>query len=271
MRPRSDEEKNSAVIDYIQLGQLDASGRASLLLLLRLLKQPFFYQLRTQQQLGYVVHSGEYTLGKGVDHVHGVYFQILSKSHTPPKVQRAVDEFMAALPQLIADVSAEDFSTARTALVTRLLEPERTLSEAQRRRWAPIESEELDWTKTWKLAEAMRVATQAQVVAAAEALKSKAWVLVHFYGNPHLSAFDEDDGSGAAAVEDVEKWRKGAEVWPEARERLERILKRMRVCERQATLAATAHAAYKQTFDAEPPAGAQLGQVLDALEGKARL
>ena len=58
---------------YYQLGQLPPTGpeRARLLLMLRLLSQPLFAELRTQQQLGYAVSSGAYAAGAGDGEVRG--------------------------------------------------------------------------------------------------------------------------------------------------------------------------------------------------------
>ena len=112
VRPLSAEEKNSGCVVYYQLGQLWlGKERARLLLLLRLLQQPLFAELRTKQQLGYVVQSGEMLHGIGRARVSGVFVLILSKGHPPPQLQAAIDAYMATVatdrtqpaPRLLTD------------------------------------------------------------------------------------------------------------------------------------------------------------------------
>ena len=210
--PQSKEENNSAVVHYVQLGQLRGSARhAQLTLLLRLLKQPLFDALRTKQQLGYVVASSAFDQHVGRDEVHGLVVQVLSRSYAPPAVQRAVDAYLRGFPQVVRALTAAEFDTSRQALVTRLLEPQRTLAEAFHHQWAPIDEEHLEWDAKVRLAGLVGLVTQAEVAELADEIGLEDSPLpklsVHIFGNPHVHALDEDDGTGAAPIEDVEAWR----------------------------------------------------------------
>jgi len=219
LKPLSEEENNSGVVCYYQCGQFGADVRveAKLRLLLRLIKQPLFDELRTRQQLGYAVSLSARDTGRGIDTVTGFQVTILSKLYPPPHLQRAIDGYMRGISEMLPqNVTDSEFTLARSALATRLLEPDRTLSEAFHTRWGPIEEEDFRFDRDERLAAAVEETTFGEVVALARDILTLPRLLVHVFGNPHVAAFDDDDGTGATPIEDWTTWRLTQEVWPSA-------------------------------------------------------
>ena len=70
-----------------------------------------------------------------------------------------------------------------------------------------------------KLAAAVEATPQSRVAEYASQLLLAPRLLVHVFGNPHESRFDEDDGSGATLIDDVDSdlgvaaWRAAHELW----------------------------------------------------------
>ena len=64
-----------------------------------------------------------------------------------------------------------------------------------------------------KLADALEAVTLEQVKALAARLTSAPRLAVHVFGNNHLAAFGEDDGSGSVAIDSWEAWRAAQDVW----------------------------------------------------------
>lgn len=78
---------------------------AALRVLAQILKEPFFNQLRTKEQLGYVVKSHydiSFSLDKSVEGsratlpINSVVLNILSRKLPPPIISRRIDEFLEA-------------------------------------------------------------------------------------------------------------------------------------------------------------------------------
>lgn len=165
-----------------------------------------------------MVASGAYDQHVGANEVMGLCVQILSKSYAPPTVQRAIDAFLVAFPAIASALTASEYETTRAAMVTRLLEPHRTLAEAFSARWAPLEHDHFDWAQKRTLARALEQTTLADVVSLAEEVGRAGSALprlsVHVYGNPHVEAFGADDGTAAVPIEDVEAWRQAQPTWP---------------------------------------------------------
>ena len=92
----------------------------------------------------------------------------ISKDFAPPQLQRSIDDYLRTVPEAVIGVlTADEFQTARGALVTRFREPDRTLAEAFSRRWTAIEEETYDWARRAKLADALEAVTLEQVQALA--------------------------------------------------------------------------------------------------------
>jgi len=167
--------------------------------------------------LGYAVSSGSHHEGDGAGTVYGFCVTILSKTHAPAAVQRAIDEFLRSVPERIRALTPEEYATSRAALVTRLLEPDRTLREAFYSMWGPVRDESLDFGIDRRHAALVAGTRQEEVAALAEAALDRAAyprLLVHVFGNPHVGTLNEDDGSGAEAVQDWERWRAAQQTWP---------------------------------------------------------
>ncbi len=219
LKPVSEEEKNSGCIVYYQFGQLGMASheRSTLLLMMKLIEQPMFAELRTKQQLGYVVHSGAYLSGLGHDEVAGSYIVILSKSQPPSSLQKAIDAYVVQADEVIAKLTNDEFLTSRTALVTRFREPDRTLAEASDRRWRPIVAEHYDWNARANSADAIEKVTQEDTIALAKRLVAMPRIAVHTFGaGKHLEAFGDKDGMEAKeiSVDGWKAWRDEREEWP---------------------------------------------------------
>ena len=82
-RAPSDKEENSAVLLLFPAGQLERRPRAgaALGLLAQMVREPCFTELRTRQQLGYVVSAHEASLGGGQGgSVRAFALSVLSKT-----------------------------------------------------------------------------------------------------------------------------------------------------------------------------------------------
>lgn len=86
----------------------------------QVLKTPFFTELRTEQQLGYLVHA-YYTRN---DVVPGLRFAIQSSSAGPVELEERVDEFVAAFHETLKAMPDEEYETIRAGLVADLEEKE---------------------------------------------------------------------------------------------------------------------------------------------------
>jgi insulysin len=110
---------NSAVKVLYQIGPIELKANATLAFLAHLVKEPAFNELRTEEQLGYIVHSSIDTAG---DNIKGLLFVIQSDAFDPVHLDSRVEAFVDRFRSKIVDMSTEEFHTNVEAVVKSFLE-----------------------------------------------------------------------------------------------------------------------------------------------------
>ncbi|CAK4076904.1 unnamed protein product [Aphanomyces euteiches] len=131
------ESVNSGIYTVFQLGPESIQLRALNEIFAQLVKEPCFNQLRTIEQLGYIVFSSAHR-------AHGVeYFRIIIQSDvaSPAYVERSIEAFFQSIRAELAQLSPEEFQKNIQAVVDALLEKPKTASEECSRFWEEISSE----------------------------------------------------------------------------------------------------------------------------------
>ncbi|KAI9018492.1 Metalloenzyme, LuxS/M16 peptidase-like protein [Phycomyces nitens] len=135
--PTSDpEEINSAIQHYIQIGKTtDMDLFAKLDLMLHVAEQPIFDQLRTKEQLGYVVF-GRSVIDNGV---MGLAFTIQSERDTV-YLENRVEIFLGKLRETIANMTEKEYKTQVDSLIDSLQEKPSDMYKEGSKYWAYIET-----------------------------------------------------------------------------------------------------------------------------------
>lgn len=123
------DDVNSALTYYCQCGDpSDRRLRSTLHLLAQIAKEPAFNQLRTKEQLGYVVFSGYWSFTGTMG------FKITVQSERRPVyLESRVDAFLDHLRGTIEAMSAEDFEKQRQSLIDKKLTKLKNLNEEAQR------------------------------------------------------------------------------------------------------------------------------------------
>jgi len=145
------EEKNSALLVYYEFGPSSLEEHAKLLLLSQILKEPIFTQLRTKEQIGYVVFSGVQSLGFGkqgnADYFTGFYIKILSKTLSPAEMSFRVNEFVKSNRAILSEMTQNTFQTHIDSLVMKMREPPKNLSGESSLHWVEIQENVYLWDR----------------------------------------------------------------------------------------------------------------------------
>jgi insulysin len=117
------DHQDSVFVAAYQGGSTDIGEQARYKLLGELVKTPFFTELRTNQQLGYVV-SAYYSR---VDRVPGLRVVIQSSTHGPAVLQERIDAFLQEGPARLAEMDETGFETVKEGLIAKLEEKDTSL------------------------------------------------------------------------------------------------------------------------------------------------
>eukprot|EP00548_Thalassiothrix_antarctica_P015226 CAMPEP_0194175336 /NCGR_PEP_ID=MMETSP0154-20130528/9376_1 /TAXON_ID=1049557 /ORGANISM="Thalassiothrix antarctica, Strain L6-D1" /LENGTH=1065 /DNA_ID=CAMNT_0038889095 /DNA_START=460 /DNA_END=3657 /DNA_ORIENTATION=+ len=128
---------NAAV--HVMLQSVSRSTKDQILIeiLSAIVSEPFYNQLRTQQQLGYIVSSGI----RAIEDTRTIAFIVQSGKEPVSKLTKEILKYLDSLATYLEkDVSRATFGTYVKALIDRKTEPEKLLGAETTRHWNEIAS-----------------------------------------------------------------------------------------------------------------------------------
>jgi secreted Zn-dependent insulinase-like peptidase len=158
VHPAQVQHDDSVLLWYMQAPSNDWQSRGLSALSGQILKSGFFQQLRTEQQLGYVVSAANFSLAD----VPGLAFIVQSPSASSVEVAAAVEAFLHGT---LAEngITGEQFERHKQALVKEILQPHKNLWEESEYFWREIARRELGFD------------SRQQLVAAVQAVDYEQW------------------------------------------------------------------------------------------------
>ncbi|KAL5322523.1 hypothetical protein ACEPPN_010496 [Leptodophora sp. 'Broadleaf-Isolate-01'] len=133
--------------------------RAKTLLLDQMTHEPAFDQLRTKEQLGYVVFSGARTSATTIG-----YRFIIQSEKTAEYLESRIDSFLNGFKDTLENMSESDFEGHKRSLITKRLEKLKNLDQESGRLWSYIDSEYLDFELVHEDAATIKTLTKADMV-----------------------------------------------------------------------------------------------------------
>lgn len=127
---------NSSLEYYVQVGTpTDVKQRAALGLFAQITHEPCFDQLRTKEQLGYLVFSGMRRAAGSMG------FRVIVQSERDSDyLESRIDAFFDQLRGLLQKMTVEEFEAHKRSLINKKLESVKNLAEETSRFWSNIHS-----------------------------------------------------------------------------------------------------------------------------------
>lgn len=132
---------NHCIEYYVYVGDVaDRTLRAKLLLLGQLADEPGFDQLRTKEQLGYIVWTGPKLM------VTTMGYRVLIQSERSTEyLEERINAFLASISLLVEKMSTEEFEGHKKSLINKRLEKIKNLDQEGDRFWNHIGCEYFDF------------------------------------------------------------------------------------------------------------------------------
>lgn len=162
------EHNDSAILIYFQSPSTLPKQIALYAFCNHLMSSTFFYELRTQQQLGYIVGNGSLPLNRHP----GMIFYIQSPHATPQQMLTAIDHFLDNFPLVATELSEQEWQEAKQGLISQILEEETTMKAKAKRFWTSIGNKDLHFDRRHQIAEELMKLDKADLVRFTMSLKS---------------------------------------------------------------------------------------------------
>ncbi|CAN6902863.1 unnamed protein product [Brassica oleracea] len=156
-------ETNSVVELYYQIEPEEAQStrmKAMLDLFHEIIEEPLFNQLRTKEQLGYVVECGPRLTYR----VHGFCFCVQSSKYGPVHLLGRIDNFIKDIEGLMEQLDEESFGDYRSGVIARLLEKDPSLLSETNELWSQIVDKRYMFDYSHKEAEELRSIEKKDVI-----------------------------------------------------------------------------------------------------------
>ena len=205
------DHSDSAITLYFQGEDKSMQSRARSSLLVQIMSSPFYRELRTEKQLGYIV----FVTGGTLLEVPGISFVIQSPVADPRELVVQIESFLQTQYESLRNMSDVAFTTYRNGLLTRILDEDKSLAEVSDRYWLEIDRRHYEFDSRERLAEAVRALQKQELVEFYERtmlshLRKR--LLVRAVGNNHREFFTDDPGE--TAILNTERFRREQTYFP---------------------------------------------------------
>ena len=160
-RPLGDPANVNNCIEYhLHIGSTtDTKLRAKALLLAQLGEEQGFDQLRTKEQLGYIVFTGAKIIVTAVG-----YRIIIQSERSPEYLEERINAFLVTFGQTLENMTQQEFDGHKRSLINKRLENFKNMSEETSRLWSHITSEYYDFHQVDTDVAALKLLTKSEMV-----------------------------------------------------------------------------------------------------------
>lgn len=192
---------NSCFYREYVLGDDSPELRAKSLVISQALQQPFFTEMRTNQQLGYIVWS----YANNRDETHYLSFVIQSGAFTADDVNQRADDFIATTPDFIASLDAETFQQLKESAIEKLEKKPMSIAERASKLKREIFEHGADFDRDEKTIAALQTLEQSDV---AKLLSTTVGVDSRRMVNCLMFAEEHDNPTGVeSSIQDLSTWK----------------------------------------------------------------
>ena len=210
----SEENTNHCTLQYFSFGVLDLKANSALSLLRHLIAEPSYNQLRTQEQLGYIVHSQLKTSG---DHVKSLVLLVQGEAQDPVHMDERMHVFWDSVKKTIEDMPDEDFQKHRQALYDNFMESKKNLLQESAAHWNVITNQSYHFDRIPDIAAHLQDQTKDSVLALLSdgVLKGPCISIQMFgHGTPVPDALVPSNGKTLTEIKDPIEFGRSQNLFP---------------------------------------------------------
>lgn len=167
------DHNDSALLLYLQGSERSIPLRAQFGLLGRILRAPFYTEVRTEKQRGYVVYASPVPIQQHP----GLAFVIQSPKQSPDTLLADVDSFLPRARALIENLDPQQLVSYKQGLINEILKQEQTLKQRTDRYWREIDQEKYDFDGREQLAKAIDAVSVEQLLQTFDQLGTRRLIL----------------------------------------------------------------------------------------------
>ena len=142
---RDEKNENCCALSYFEIGPMrdDMKLKLTNKILMQIIDEPFFNDLRTQQQLGYVVFSRDFQTRD----ILGNQLLVQSAKKSCEYLLSCINKFLTTIREKYKNLTDEEFETAKKSICTILSEKDINLGKDKIRMWRELFSHKYNFQR----------------------------------------------------------------------------------------------------------------------------
>ncbi|MCE0494568.1 insulinase family protein [Vibrio salinus] len=153
-------QDDSAVVVYYQSENTSVEDIALYSLANHLMSATFFNEIRTKQQLGYMVGTGNLPLNKHP----GIVLYVQSPNAGPAQLMDAIDEFLNAFYMVLLELNEYQWHSSKRGLWNQIATPDPTLRSRAQRLWVAIGNKDYEFNQKERVLESLRALSRVDMI-----------------------------------------------------------------------------------------------------------
>lgn len=181
------DQEDSAVVLYHQCEDTNPRSIALYSLANHLMSATFFHEIRTKQQLGYMVGTGNLPLNRHP----GIVLYVQSPNAAPADLVSSIDEFLNAFYMVLLELNDYQWHSSKRGLWNQISTPDTTLRSRAQRMWVAIGNKDYEFNQREKVLEELKELDRSDMIRfVVNELKPRTAnrLIMHTQGNAHNQA-----------------------------------------------------------------------------------
>ncbi|WCE28939.1 insulinase family protein [Vibrio sp. SCSIO 43137] len=204
-------QDDSAIVVYYQSPDCEAKSIALYTLANHLMSASFFNQVRTKQQLGYMVGTGNMPLNRHP----GLILYVQSPKAAPKELLSAIDEFLNAFYLVLLELSESQWNSSKQGLWNQIAAPDNNLRGRAQRFWVAIGNKDLTFDQREQVLDQINQLSRADMIRfVVNTLKPRTAnrLIMHSRGNKHLDSAPLTEGNEIGSIDEFQLRPKDVEL-----------------------------------------------------------
>lgn len=194
------DQEDSAVVVYYQCNDVAPRSIALYSLANHLMSATFFHEIRTKQQLGYMVGTGNMPLNRHP----GIVLYVQSPNAAPYELISAVDEFLNAFYMVLLELNEYQWHSSKRGLWNQISTPDPTLRSRAQRLWVAIGNKDAGFDQREQVLSELKSLSRSDMIRfVVNELKPRTAnrLIMHSQGNAHQTVQKLSLGQEIGSIE----------------------------------------------------------------------
>ncbi|MGR5149970.1 insulinase family protein [Photobacterium alginatilyticum] len=195
---------DSAILMYYQSRKTTPRKIAVYTLANHLMSTTFFHELRTRQQLGYMVGTANLPLNRHP----GLILYIQSPVAAPAQLSEAIDEFTNAFALVLLELTEAQWQASKQGLIAQISEPDTNLRARAQRFWVSIGNKDAEFNQRQKVVQELHELSRADMIRfIVEIIKPRTSnrLVMHCQGHAHSNLEPLSIGQPLESIDEFQK------------------------------------------------------------------